>query len=312
MKYVLFLLALCISISVQAQKIRFTDTSNKWSLLVTGPDAYSALGAASYSGDTILYGRKYSVSTNGIPFVREDTITNKIYYLSDTGEHVFFDYNLQLNDTFSVVAQYGQDTTDTVHIRHVVQSIDSIQLGNVYHKVWKMNCAGSISWGGCADYTFIEGIGTTSGPSFNIFPLFFEGCTQIRCFSSKGVYPTCAPSVWLPCGGVPLGAFNPMPVSWFDNTTSCNYTQGVDNASLTAAPTLFPNPSDKNVVLRIPVQISKAVLQVMDMSGRVVLQQKVEGGKDFPLHLYLQQPGVYLYTVQNAQNGQRWTGKFVF
>ncbi len=254
MKQLLLLFTVLASLSANAQKIRFTDTTNQWTLLSLTADLTSGTIDVRFGKDTMLAG--YSYRTLNSIAIREDTADHRlyfrgIYFPADTAEHVLFDYNLQVNDTFTLAV-------GNRYSKHIVHSIDSVQIGNNHYKTWDMRATRSNppSGYGAKDYIFIEGLGTNYGPAFSTYPFIFEGCEQLRCFSNQGVVSKCIPHVSLPCSSWYIRG--PQPVSWFDNEASCSFTLAVANvAGKTSVPVLYPNPGGPQTVLKVPAHITK-------------------------------------------------------
>lgn len=107
---ILFICALFLFRTSFAQKISFTDTSNKWNYnnsWKSGPVYGMKDYHDFYKYDTVLNGVVYK--DFGFGLVREDTANEIVYirHLSvmgyatiyDTGEYVLYNYNLQVGDS---------------------------------------------------------------------------------------------------------------------------------------------------------------------------------------------------------------------
>jgi hypothetical protein len=309
-KFSLLLVLISLSIAGMAQKIRFTDTSNHWNLLLVIVDNpgefYTVPMTYSYTGDTVIAGNNYSMMLSSTCIVttllalREDTVQGRIYFrtplLTDTTEHLLFDYNLKIGDTLKV-------NYDKYSWVNVVRSIDSVKLGGVYHKTWDLGA-----------YQFIEGIGTESGPTYGIQPWVFEQGYQLRCFTTHGFQPVCDPHIKLPFGQITsVSPNNVLPVSYFDNNVSCMYhkTDVVATGKSAEMIQIAPNPGNTEMSLTLPNSISSALFRVNDMTGRTCLDLNLIDRKT-NIGQYLSVPGVYTYTLQDAATGQRFNGRFVF
>jgi len=118
----IILLGLLACSSVHAQKIRFTDISNRWTLVEAG---WGDLGRVRsyvrhvvFQSDTSIAGYdyrrlEYLDGFKVLLALREDTVSGKVYFRfitpsfwsaagTDTLEHLLFDYNLKVNDSFIV------------------------------------------------------------------------------------------------------------------------------------------------------------------------------------------------------------------
>ena len=305
-----------VSWIAQAQRIRFADTSNKWMLagIAWGDPGHevSYSQSVAYITDTMIANRSYHRLnyTNAERLaVREDTSHGKLYFRfitsfwqatrTDTLEHVLFDYNLKVNDSFIVA--YSQ-----YRFAFNVQSIDSVRLGAHFYRRWHMR--------GVGDYDFVEGLGTSEGPLFSVYPRVFEGGFQLRCFNNQGYQPPCSPPLPLPYAymhvwmGIGMAAY-------FDNDSSCIFSPaavGVGNVYVEDLPALFPNPGGRESVLRLPSTAGLSVLSISDLTGRRIVHASFAGKRDIPIGLYLSKPGIYYYTLQDAATRHRYIGKFIF
>ena len=154
MKKLLLILLTTLSVTVSAQKIRFTDSRNHW---VThgsaGMEGCYFDNYSQYGMDTVIYMHTYKQLYNscshlpGYPgciptcsmaqnmLIREDTIADIVYYRtwsSDTVEHILYDYNMNVGDTILYNLTSGINAT----IVDSVINIDSIIINGVYHKVF--------------------------------------------------------------------------------------------------------------------------------------------------------------------------------
>jgi len=243
--------------------------------------------------------------------IREDSVAGKLYFRflsptfignnTDTAEHLFFDYNMRLDDTLKM------DYT-TYHGRHYVGRFDSIQINGLTYHRWRMFPSGSVGGG----YTFIEGIGCVAQIDYPVRDHFFEDFLQLRCFSNSAGQPLCTPPTQLPRlnGSINEGIYH---VDSFDNVNSCLLkTVGVYNAlSQSMNAVVTPNPGGLQSVITLPATQSKILFRVSDIAGCTIQQESVQGGI-IPIGQYIRTSGIYYYTLQDASTGQRYTGRFVF
>ena len=310
----LFILCLCLAgIQAGAQKIRFTDTSNVWALVAFTSDPSSNPACARYTRDTTIGGVVYhrlvvysSVRADTLA-VREDTLNGKIYFRflapdyhaihTDTLERILFDYNLSTGDTLRAV--YTNYT-----VLHIVERLDSVQLGGLFYKHWVMRFNG---------YEFIEGVGTNQGPANIFYPGLVPVQFQLRCFWNQGIKASCKPAVHVPFGFYkPTYPWEPIPVDSFDNAISCSFKYvGVSSIERIVEPVFSPNPGGKEICLSLPDAIPSAGLQITDITGRNVLQKEISMHKT-NIGQYLSVPGLYYYVLQDAATSRRFTGKFIF
>src|SRR5690606_5152815 len=146
MKNILLLISFLAACSItQAQKIRFTDTSNEWNLgigyLGSPPGTFQY--SYRYIRDTVINGFTYS--DFGFGYVREDSSIKKVYVknlnrvhglfilqLLDTNEIVLYDYNLQVGDS----QLYTFELDSFKHFKNIVTGIDSTRVNNTWHRLW--------------------------------------------------------------------------------------------------------------------------------------------------------------------------------
>ena len=313
MKWIL-LLVLVVGIcteSLFAQKIRFTDTSNKWAMVnIDWGTLISTYPAqAHYTSDTILSGINYHHLISCDLYcseyaIREDTIGGKLFFryikpnpVGDTIEYLFFDYSLKVGDTLRGIQ--GPQT---------VYAIDTVYIGAIAYKRWNLTNGSNNSF-----YDFIEGLGTTLGPCYSMHGPIFENANQLRCFTNKGsqlpVYP---PLPLIAGNAIPVWSGMILPVNSFDNSSSCKYkTLGVLIQSGNSKITVIPNPGSSEISLNLPSEIHSANIRITDCTGRLVRQLITTSSKT-NIGQYLSSSGLYYFLVQDLLTGQRYSGKFIF
>ncbi len=294
------------------QKIRFTDTGNKWSLIYFTDDPYASSERSWYGNDTLIAGGSYRqlyTSQRGTSLklaIREDTLQEKLFFRfttlsSDTGEHLFFDYRLKAGDTLHIANKASL-------YNYVIQKRDSVQLGGIYYRHWVLQAA-------TPTFDFIEAVGTNHYPLQLVYPANGLSGFQLRCFTNRGTNPVCRPAVLLPYGAyIPHFSSEPYGVAAFDNDTSCRlrYLPNAVNPLSAGQFSIYPNPGGDQMVLSWQPGMVDVLLQVNDFCGRVVLAQRVHSRSSFPIGQYLNIPGMYTYILQDAASGKRFAGRFVF
>ena len=167
-----------------AQKVHFTDTSNRWVVHGTNGDGQDVNVTAYYSHDTITTAHTYHVllsctSVLGLTsyqqdYVREDTATGLVYAFgqSDTSEQVVFNYNLLPGDTQRISG-----------MRDSVTALDSVLIDGVYHRRL------SIIRDHFSRMTIVEGMGCMTAPLFPLHSACFENESDIVCFINNAAYP---------------------------------------------------------------------------------------------------------------------------
>ncbi|MFZ4522986.1 MAG: T9SS type A sorting domain-containing protein [Bacteroidales bacterium] len=114
---------------------------------------------------------------------RNDSVNKKVYFVPANALNptILYDFNLNLFDSLPVTYLF-----DTISGFSYVSSIDSLLIGNEYHKRFRIS-----SDNGSIDYvSLIEGIGSSSGLLGSlVYP--FEFGSTLHCFIQNGitVYP---------------------------------------------------------------------------------------------------------------------------
>jgi hypothetical protein len=263
--------------TASAQKIHFSDTSNKWMTYF-----YYSQGAS--GGHAVYYkymyldsmveenGHIYSVLNNsgqGLILIREEG--NKIYIkplttyfsgfiVTDSSEFLYFDYDLQVGDTFQMPL-VGQTYPVSVSV-HKVVSIDSITINNVWHKVFQMNVVSGFA----GTYIFTEGLGTWQGPIVVPYSQAYQA--SLICFQNNGTIP-------LP------------------DLSNCSKLSVEDKVDIAGSFKIAPNPARDNVFISYTGQTKTDFeLNIMDISGRRIMHSQF--AKDIKLDVGTLQSGIYL------------------
>jgi hypothetical protein len=312
MKYLLLFIFMSAGLQLNAQKVRFMDTANRWTLEhVCGQIGESTQQIYTYKigKDSLVFGQIYKhieiVSLEnhreGLgggncgdkyigAFFREDTTVKRIFCLlkGDSTEYLVYDENWQVGDTFSCC--HGS----TQHWRSTVEKRDSTFFNNSWHNVFKISIKIPTYTG---FYYIIEGIGSTNGTAYPAWPITFENSVRLRCFSNGGIYP----------------AINPR-IGAFDNATSCEivrldvskYVNGSAEIKIT------PNPGSETMGMEISPVLRKGHLWVVDVLGKVVFSVSIDGQGKIPIGQHLSVPGIYCYILQDDDDRYRYRGRFIF
>lgn len=276
MKHSFLLFALLIVSSITySQRVYFADSTNIWGTVFV----YNAGGAGNsisnhtsykYLDSNVNYnGKNYKVlSRNGVPItlVREDTILQKVFLkpldtlLSDylkvqtTEEFVYFDYSMHINDTLNIPLTYtgAPWITDTFQVsKHVVQSVDSVLINNIWHKVLTMNVASGFKYGG--GYKIIQGIGSNfTGPI--IEPSHPPGgIYYIDCFQNQGSFP-------------------------IDSLNQCSSTDIPNDINYKSNFKVFPNPASEYILIVSNYSMDKdSEWLLSDCFGRILKKETYNG-----------------------------------
>jgi hypothetical protein len=287
-------LLVLLSVDVEGQKIRFTDTSNVWQVGSTywtqAPNFSTTYYEYRYSGDTSYGGLDYSILPDaifGVTYVmREDTLVNKVYYRllnssqpgADTNEYVAFDYNLVLGDTFLVRAFQGTNTCTVV-------DFDSVLIQNVYHKYWELI-------GPLLHLRIVEGIGNLFTPTRHFNPNVGTAIPFVYCFSHRNTIPPIINTIGI-----------------FNNVSSCIVGVTDPKGENSFA---FPNPVTGSSQLKV-AGISKGNIVIWNALGQEVYRQKFANLRAIPVGEYLTVPGMYYYRIiDQSQPGLNiYKGSFI-
>jgi hypothetical protein len=229
--------------------------------------------------------------------IREDTFERKVYFrfyhpvgagFSDTAEHLVYDYNLRLGDTFYRRSTYTAPPAPAL-VPYIVTGFDSVVIQSTYHKVWHFTAVGS---GGAPPFAVIEGIGTLQGPTltFNTLSFVYE---KLVCFRNSNGKPLISPSV-----------------NSFANIGACSL--GLDEPFAGNAGVRFPNPINNESKVQFDNR-GKGKLIIWNVLGQEVYTAEIEGVNSIPIGRYIQQPGVYYYKfVGRVASGMKlFTGTFI-
>jgi hypothetical protein len=150
--------------------------------------------------------------------LRNDTAQRKVYFLrsSDTTESLLYDFSLSIGDTLHP----GFNNLNAGDV--VVDSFDSVFVGNNYRRIMYVN-----SYGGGSISGIIEGIGSQSGLVEDLFMGFGFG-SHLNCYaeSNQTMY-----------------SLNP-------NLTLCQFALGGEENLFVDFPVVFPNPFSDQLNIR--------------------------------------------------------------
>jgi hypothetical protein len=325
-QFLLFTILLTGIFNSYSQKIHFCDTNNRWGYSGQHPEGCYYNYVNTLGPDTMIDGQHYfrmnldcayvpcyggmigdCAVTENYHYVREDTITNKIYAINfiygETVEHLLYDFNLNVGDTFHInYMGLSEFRTDTVI------KIDSIIIFGAYHKVftllWRSLPAEHVL------YTVIEGIGCTQSMFRPEVSVCFEGAKWMTCFSRSGVYP--------PFTVLRNACFAPYDTNLV-NSTNCNQAIATypphlnsvtlnDNQTITAS----PNPCFDHLNLTSSSNWHQGTTaRIYDLTGKILfnlLPSPLE--KTLSIDVRLLNNGLYFMEVI-SENGLIYRQKVV-
>ncbi|MBS1773270.1 MAG: T9SS type A sorting domain-containing protein [Bacteroidetes bacterium] len=277
---IFFYCLLFIVHSSYAQKIRFTDTSNRWRVCYDswGNGSHPMYGDSYFIGDTIIKGKSYKIKFFN-EFYREDTVLRKVYMYRDSIEYVYLDYNLKIGDTIQVYDKYISQT-----YMAYVNMVDSVQIDSVWHTMWLFN-QNIVLYAN--NYVVIEGIGEFKHT-------YFENGWWLTCFKNKGSI-------------IEIKYF---PQNLYLNATTCALSVNT-TPKLNKSISIIPNPANESSRIVFPNAIQSGSVVITNMLGQVVMQKEIMNKDEVQIGR-LNNEGVYFYKVFDKTNNQTYTGKFVY
>jgi hypothetical protein len=284
------------------QKIHFTDTSNKWHGFTYAPELVlpNAFPYSYYYSDTITYSgvvylQLFSPGFSVSAYVREDTSAGKVYAveigpLSDSTEHVLYDYNLHVNDTF----KYPHMTA------YYVTATDSVLINSIWHKTWHLAPVNdtTVSHMIPVEYDVIQGIGSVQMPLFPANPTVFEFYPYLTCFDNHSFTPRLSHKVG----------------TYFDNDTSCSLSFGLGVGNIVGTnrtTTVIPNPINETSKIAFSSTISSGNLIIINSIGQKIISLPFQNKDEVLIGDKIKVPGIYFYHITDNQGGQMFSGKFV-
>jgi hypothetical protein len=305
--------AFLISHAVKAQKIRFLDTTNVWSVVSECSCVPGGIFNLrfTYGIDTVISGHSYRFLRTGPGdsggmydggfialargFVREDTAQQKVFIkgihlpmnvYNDTLERVLYDYHWKVGDTLRVDA-------GNFHSVHYVDSVGATLINGIVCKVWHMKAAisGSLPNDVSPAYWVIEGLGCLDDPLYPAYPHFFEEWQAVYCFENSSGHSAVSPDV-----------------NGFNNTSSC--ILGVSNLheALELQSKVVPNPANGHSIIQLKTPES-GTLSIYNSVGMLVASIQLINADHIPVPKEVQAPGLYFYRLQ--MKSKAFGGRFV-
>jgi hypothetical protein len=184
---------------------------------------------------------------------------------------MLYNFNLNINDTFTLHHNPGYDTID-----FIVYDKDSIKVGANYFMRIKLDAQlppsevfDTLVW--------IESVGSVYGPIYyNALPMHEEGYV-LTCYQKNDI------KIYGECTNV-----------------------GIKNNSF-EPPLVKPNPVVDYSILNVKIK-EKYILRIYNTTGQLITKQEIDG--DYVINAAKYKKGIYFYTLTN-RNSQKTSGKFV-
>lgn len=266
----------------------FPDRNAYWNINLSQPMCFMGFAYEDYSitisGDTIINNQLYHKLTT--PYVqayitgnctqqnfpgyqgaiRQDIINKKVFYVppAQLTEQILYDFTLEVGDTVKGYLQTFNSTPD------IVVEIDSVLIGNNYHKRWLINP--------CYEIYLIEGVGSTFG-----LLKFSLGCITdmdsyfLNCFSQEGqvLYP--------------------------DTFTDCQLNTSVlNNGIISDQINIYPNPSDGSFTVDLGQPNDIKEIRLTNMIGNIVFRKQISNQNK--VNIDNLPGGAYIFTIINKEN----------
>ncbi|MCK9422808.1 MAG: T9SS type A sorting domain-containing protein [Bacteroidales bacterium] len=199
------------------------------------------------------YGRYYGA-------FRQDSTNKKIYLYENGVDTLAYDFNLNIGDTLPITYLY-------VGFKNIVQSIDSVLIGNQYHKRYWLN----------DNYAaLIEGIGTTLGAFAPIAPIFEFG-NDLWCVRINN------------------------QIAWTSSPgNECRLTSIIENAVAENQILIAPNPTyNKITIANYNKFLGETTISVLNMKGEQVKQDKFQNQNPIEMDVSMLAKGIYLVKIQS-------------
>jgi len=217
----------------------------------------------------LLSSSSYCVGSTGYQgAIRQDNLNKKVFYIpqSENQEQLLYDFNMQVGDTVKGLLEICNGSQ-----KDIVQSIDSILIGNDYRKKWNFVCSNDYG------YYIIEGLGSTYG-LIKCLPgcLTDQNSISLTCFQQNGksLYP--------------------------DTTTNCQIITSINNTDkILNEITLYPNPAtDKITITQNGNLAEESIISIFNMAGQQIISEHFNGQNLIQMDVSNLAKGIYFVKIQ--------------
>lgn len=267
-----------------AQKIRFTDPTNEWTISHTNRSQSThnfetSTRTFKYNGTTIRNGYRYSRFEDG-SLVREDTTLNIVYIIhrNDSVERILYDYNVQEGDTISY---------DFSGFPIWVEHMDTVMLNGYPHKMYRVH-----GFNGNINNTMIEGIGNISGLT-ELWSYDYEYTSfgyGLVCFTNKYAAPVSDKLDFTWCRYIATNAQN---IQKTDNTVH-----------------IYPQPAHSEFTIQLPTEVTGKMIIINSM-GQIVYTRNVAHEASLNINGISLNTGVYYYRINSSNAKVNYSGKLL-
>ncbi len=232
----------------------------------------------------VLESGPYPDNRGYIGAMREDSLKHIYFFrgpdyfgVSDSVERLLYDFNLNVGDTLPV-------TVNSSYTVNVVDAVDSILLGGVYHKSFLIRDVAS----GPPYFALVEGMGSTIG-LMEAQNVFFERYDNLECFTKSGttVYENHQSSF---SGSPNYGCALPGTV-------------GINEHSKDGPFNVFPNPTTGILILKTPFSENTRV-EIADVLGKVIYKTEFTTAEN-QIDLESFPKGVYFLKATSGNHPER-------
>jgi hypothetical protein len=302
MKTTLVIMVFLVFGQARAQKIHFSDSTNSWVFArysdCAPPYLPMIYTTFYYGGDTVINSLTYHRLKHFgvIGFIREDTMLGKVFIknpstygnLTDTLEHILFDYNLSIGDTLN----FDYENITSTYVRAILTDIDSTLINGIYHKVQTFHQLASVynNQVGTGGFRVIEGVG--AGSYWPVAPMFArDECPGgLLCFRNKGVMPHTSAIMY--------------------SNTKC--IVGVDDISSPKLNIVVrPNPLTGYSKVIFSKPIGEGYVRIYNILGQCVYKIGVDKQTDLGLGNFRAPCGVYFLIVEDKGENVSYSARIL-